>query len=151
MVPTRLGALHDRHPLVVITEEGEVEVGAATVGLSADGKLPQQPPHGFRVPTVLCIHNGVLESEGNRQVGGIEMKGTKQKSPPPTTLSLSLGRSRDRKIQKEGRDPCFNGAHPCHVKLKISEEAAMGRNSAQGLRKLLPVAVQSTVASKPYI
>lgn len=64
MVPTRLGSLHHRHPLVVVAEEGEVQVGAAAVGLGADGQLAQQPPHRLGVAAVLGVHDGVFESGG---------------------------------------------------------------------------------------
>lgn len=68
MVPTRLGSLHHRHPLVVVAEEGQVKVGAAAVGLGADGQLAQQPPHRLRVAAVLGVDDGVLESGGHRAV-----------------------------------------------------------------------------------
>lgn len=66
MITAGLGPLHDRHPLVIIAEKGEVEVGAATVRLGADGELAQQPPHGLRMPSVLGIHNSVFEPAANQ-------------------------------------------------------------------------------------
>lgn len=66
MVTTRLGSFHDRHPLVVIAEEGEVQVGAAAVGLGTDGQLAEQPAHSLRVSAVLGVHNSVFESGGTQ-------------------------------------------------------------------------------------
>lgn len=63
VVSTGLRSLHHRHPLVIITEEGEVEVRTAAVGLSADGQLTQQPTHRLGVPAIFGIHYGVFESE----------------------------------------------------------------------------------------
>lgn len=74
MVATRLGPLHHRHPLIVVAEEGEVQVRTAAVRLGADGQLAQQPTHSLRVPAVLGVHNSVFESAGH----------IKQFSPPPT-------------------------------------------------------------------
>lgn len=67
MIAAGLGTLHDRHPLVVIAEKGEVEVGAAAVGLGADGELAQQPPHSLRVPSVLGVHNSVFEPAAEQE------------------------------------------------------------------------------------
>lgn len=67
VVAARLGPLHDRHPLVVVAEEGEVEVGAAAVRLGADGQLAQQAAHRLRVPAVLGVDDGVFEPGGERQ------------------------------------------------------------------------------------
>lgn len=67
VIATGFGALHDRHPLVIIAEEGEVEVGTAAVRLSADWELAKQSPHSLCVPTILGIHNSVLESEADTQ------------------------------------------------------------------------------------
>lgn len=67
VVAAGLGSLHDRHPLVVVAEEGEVEVGAAAVRLGADGQLAQQAAHRLRVPAVLGVHDGVFEPGGQRQ------------------------------------------------------------------------------------
>lgn len=61
VVSTSLGPLHDRHPLVIVAEEGQVEVGAAAVRLGADGELAEQPAHGLGVPSVLGIHNSVFK------------------------------------------------------------------------------------------
>ena len=36
---TRLGPLHDRDPLLVVTEEGEIEVRRSCVRLRTDGQL----------------------------------------------------------------------------------------------------------------
>lgn len=63
VVSAGLGPLHYWHPLVIITEEGEVEVGTAAVGLGADRQLTQQPTHCLRVPAVFGVHYGVFESE----------------------------------------------------------------------------------------
>jgi len=69
VISAALGPLHHRHPLVVVAEEGEVEVRAAAVRLGADGQLTKQPPHRLRVPAVFGVHYGVLEPEaqGNRR------------------------------------------------------------------------------------
>lgn len=63
VVSTGLGPLHHRHPLVIVTEEGEVEVRAAAVGLGANRQLAQQPAHRLGVAAVFRVHNGVFESE----------------------------------------------------------------------------------------
>lgn len=65
MVSTGLGPLHHRHPLVVVAEEREVEVRAAAVGLSADGKLAEQPPHRLSVAAVFGVDYSVLKSEAD--------------------------------------------------------------------------------------
>lgn len=64
MVATGLGSLHHRHPLVVVAEEGQVQVRTAAVGLSTDGQLTQQPTHSLRVAAILGIHDGVFEPAG---------------------------------------------------------------------------------------
>ena len=63
MVSAGLGSLHHRHPLVIITEEGEVEVRTAAVGLGTDGQLTQQPTHRLGVPAIFGIDYSVFESE----------------------------------------------------------------------------------------
>lgn len=63
VVATRLGPLHDGHPLVIVAEERQVEVGAAAVGLGADGELAQQPAHCLGVPSVLGVYNSVFKPE----------------------------------------------------------------------------------------
>lgn len=68
MVPYRviaagLRTLHDGHPLVVVTKEGEVQIRAAAVRLSANGQLSQQSPDGLRVATILGVHDGVFKPE----------------------------------------------------------------------------------------
>lgn len=65
MVSTGLGPLHHRHPLVVVAEEREVEVRAAAVGLGADGKLAEQPPHRLSVAAVFGVDYSVLKSEAD--------------------------------------------------------------------------------------
>lgn len=68
MVATRLGSFHHRHPLIVIAEEGEVQVRAAAVRLGADGQLAEQPTHRLCVAAILGVHNSVFESGGDRAV-----------------------------------------------------------------------------------
>lgn len=63
VVSAGLRPLHNWHPLVIIAEEGEVEVRAAAVGLCADGQLTQQPTHRFGMAAIFGIHNSVLKSE----------------------------------------------------------------------------------------
>lgn len=63
VVSAGLGPLHHRHPLVVVAEERQVQVGAAAVGLRADGQLAQQATHRLRVPAVLGVDDGVFEPE----------------------------------------------------------------------------------------
>lgn len=67
VVATRLGPLHDGHPLVIVAEERQVEVGAAAVGLGADGELAQQPAHSLGVPSILGVHNSVFKPERKHQ------------------------------------------------------------------------------------
>lgn len=67
VITAGLGPLHDRHPLVIIAEKGEVEVRAATVRLGTDWELAQQPPHGLCVSSILGIHNSVFEPEANQE------------------------------------------------------------------------------------
>lgn len=63
VVSAGLGSLHHRHPLVIITEEGEVKVRTAAVGLGADRQLAQQPTYRLGVASVFGVHYGVFESE----------------------------------------------------------------------------------------
>lgn len=68
MIATGLWPFHDRHPLVIIAEEGEVQIRAAAVGLSTDGQLPEKPSDCLCVPSVFGIHNGVFKP-GHKQTG----------------------------------------------------------------------------------
>jgi len=47
VVPAGFGSLHDGDPLVVVAKEGQVEVGAAAVGLGTDRQLGQQALHSL--------------------------------------------------------------------------------------------------------
>lgn len=69
VVTAGFGPFHDRDPLVVVAEEREVQVRAAAVGLGADWQLAEQTAHRLRVPAVLCVHYGVLESGTHRDRG----------------------------------------------------------------------------------
>lgn len=61
VISTGLGPLHHRHPLVVVAEERQVQIGAAAVRLGADGQLTEQPTYGFRVAAIFGVHYGVFE------------------------------------------------------------------------------------------
>ena len=63
VVSTGFGALHDGYPFVIVAEEGEVQVGAAAVGLGTDGQLAQQTPNSLHVTAILSVHYGVLKPE----------------------------------------------------------------------------------------
>lgn len=78
VVSAGLGSLHHRHPLIIITEEGEVEVRTAAVGLGADGELTQQPTHRLGVPAIFGIHYGVFESEAQTQTDRYQRDNIKQ-------------------------------------------------------------------------
>lgn len=77
VVSAGLGPLHHRHPLVVVAEERQVQVGAAAVGLGADGQLAQQATHRLRVPPVLGVDDGVFEPAGGDEV---TRRGSKRKN-----------------------------------------------------------------------
>ena len=62
VVSAGLGSLHHRHPLVVVAEQGEVQVGTTRVGLGADGQLGQQPLHSLRVAAKLGVDDGLFEA-----------------------------------------------------------------------------------------
>lgn len=61
MIATGLRPFHDRHPLVIVAEEGKIQIRAAAVGLSTDGQLTKKPPDRLCVPSVFGIHDGVFE------------------------------------------------------------------------------------------
>lgn len=61
MVGTALGALHDRDPLVVVGEEGEVEVRGGGEGLGGDGQLTQEALGGFCHASATRIDEGLFE------------------------------------------------------------------------------------------
>lgn len=94
VISAGLGPLHHRHPLVIITEEGEVEVRTAAVGLGADGQLTQQPPYRLGVPAVFGVDYGVLESEEQRDGGeggrGFQHNNIKEQQRFPSEWAPSL-------------------------------------------------------------
>ena len=67
VIPACLGPLHDGHPLVIVAEERQVEVGATTVRLGADGELAQQSAHGLRVTPILGVYNRVFKPKTEHQ------------------------------------------------------------------------------------
>lgn len=90
VVATRLGSLHHRHPLIVIAEEGEVQVRAAAVGLGTDGQLAQQPPHSLRVSAVLGVDDSVFESGGGTQSGSVPFQRPPQSRPSPGVCAIHI-------------------------------------------------------------
>lgn len=69
MISTSLGSLHDRHPLVIVAEERQIEVGAPAVRLSTDGELTQQTAHCLCMPSILGIYNSVFKPKTKHQGG----------------------------------------------------------------------------------
>ena len=55
------GPLQCRHPLVIVTKEGGVQVGATGETLTAHGNLAQEPACRFRLPPVPGVSDGLLE------------------------------------------------------------------------------------------
>lgn len=90
VVATRLGSLHHRHPLIVVAEEGEVQVRAAAVGLGTDGQLAQQPPHSLRVSAVLGVDDSVFESGGGTQSGSVPFQHPPQSRPSPGVCAIHI-------------------------------------------------------------
>lgn len=90
VVATRLGSLHHRHPLIVVAEEGEVQVRAAAVGLGTDGQLAQQPPHSLRVSAVLGVDDSVFESGGGTQSGSVPFQRPPQSRPSPGVCAIHI-------------------------------------------------------------
>lgn len=56
-----LGPLQSRHPLVIVAEEGQVQVGAVGMALGADGELAQQSPGRLCLSSIPGIGDGLLE------------------------------------------------------------------------------------------
>lgn len=100
MVSAGLGPLHNRHPLVIIAEEGEVEIRAAAVGLSTDGQLTQQPTHRLCMAAIFSVHYGVLESEAHthRDISAVTLNSNRslysQLAPWPWCKDSQLKHSR---------------------------------------------------------
>merc|ERR1719228_1211040 len=61
MFSTSLGSLHNRHPLVIVGEEGQVEEGGGGERLSRDWKLSKNSFPCLIGSTIFCTNNGLLE------------------------------------------------------------------------------------------
>src|SRR5262249_41230735 len=62
MDTTSYWPLQHRHPLIVITEQGEIQIGARAVRLGADGQLGKHAPNRLRVAPESRAHYRLFES-----------------------------------------------------------------------------------------